>query len=61
MLEQGGDPVQLEHMLLSHVALQLLDTLMHLQVSDGSVASPNSRWHRALQSSKYSVTLLCAG
>lgn len=45
MLEQGGDPVQLEHMLLPHVALQLLYALMRLQVPDGRVAGPNGRGH----------------
>lgn len=49
MLEQGGYPVQLEHMLFPHVALQLLNALMRLQISDGSMAGPNGRWHRALQ------------
>lgn len=51
MLEQGGDPVQLEHMLLPHVALQLLNALMRLQVPDGSVTGSNGRGHRALQAS----------
>ena len=41
VLEQGRDPVQLQHMLLPHVALELLHTLMRLQIPDGCVASPN--------------------
>ena len=30
VLEQGGYPVQLQHMLFPHVALQLLNALMRL-------------------------------
>ena len=45
MLEEGGDPVKLEHMLFPHVALQLLYALMRLQIPDGSVPGANGRWH----------------
>lgn len=48
MLEQCGDPVELEHMLFPHVALELFYALMGLQISDGSVAGANGRRHRAL-------------
>ncbi len=41
MFEQGRDPVQLQDMLFPHVALQLLHTLMRLEIPDGCVASPN--------------------
>ena len=60
MLEQGGYPVQLQHMLFPHVPLQFLNALMRLQISDGSVAGSNGRWHRALQAKlSFSHSAMC--
>lgn len=48
MLEQRGDPVQLQYMLFPHVVLQLVNAVMRLQVANGGVASSNCRWNRTL-------------
>lgn len=45
MIKDGGDPVQLEHMLLAHVPLQLLQALMALYIAQSLNTSHSDERH----------------